>query len=84
MTRPDAAVAIVIGTAAVALVGDACLSRRQQRLVTDVLRTPQGLACQLYLLTHVVDVLGPLDVFRLAARHLTPRSSSCPSLSPTP
>jgi hypothetical protein len=72
MTRPDAAVAIVVGTAAVALAGDACLSRRQQRLVTDVLRTKAGMAFQLYLLAHVVDVLGPFDLFRVAARHLQP------------
>lgn len=79
MTRPDAAVAIVIGTATVALVGDACLSRRQQRLVTDVLRTRTGLAAQLYLLAHVVDVLGPFDLFRLAARYLTPGAAPCSS-----
>lgn len=73
MRRPDAA-ALLVGGAALALaVGDVLLVRHERRLVTDVLRTPPVLAGLLVLTAHVVDVLGPADPFRFAAR-LIPRS----------
>jgi len=71
MARPDPAAALILGTAAVALAGDAWLCRHEQRLITDVLRTRAGLAALLYLLAHVVDVLGPFDLFRHVARRLS-------------
>lgn len=70
LRRPDLAATLVAATVAVALAGDLWLHRHHRRLVTDVLRTPTGIACQLYLAAHVADVLGPLDLFKHAA-HLT-------------
>lgn len=71
MWRPTPADVLVTGTAVVLLAADAVLVRREQRLVTDTLRTPVGTFGLVYLLAHVLDVLGPFDLFRAAARGLT-------------
>lgn len=75
MRRFDAAEVVTLSAAGVALAGDVWLVARQRatpdtpcRLVTDVLRTPAGTFALVYLLLHVVDVLGPFDLFRLALR----------------
>lgn len=77
MRRPDAAEVVVGSAVAFILAADIHLHRREQRLVTDVLRTrPVTLAC-LYVMAHVVDVLGPVDLFRHAGR-LIPRKVTTP------
>lgn len=76
MRRPEPAELILGAAVAGVLAGDAWLVLEQRRrpeleLVTDVLRRRGVLACSLYTLAHVLDVLGPLDAFRLAGRLLT-------------
>jgi hypothetical protein len=70
--RPDHAELVLLGMVTGALVADGVLCRRDRRLVTDVLRTPPAMAGLLYLLAHVVDVLGPFDLFRAVARRIPP------------
>lgn len=76
MRRPSPAELILGAAVAGTLAGDAWLVREQAarpdiELVTDVLRRPVPLGCLLYLVLHVVDVLGPFDLFRLACRLIT-------------
>lgn len=75
--RPDSAEFVVGSAIAYVLLADIHLHRRERRLVTDVLRTrPVTLAC-LYVMAHVVDVLGPADLFRLAGQ-VIPRKDPLP------
>lgn len=68
---------LILGAAvAGALIGDAWivrarLDRPELELVTDVLRRPAVFGALLYLVAHVVDVLGPFDLFRLVCRALS-------------
>lgn len=70
--RPDAAEILVGGAALTLAVGDVFLHRHDRRLVTDVLRQPAPLLVLVTLTAHALDVLGPFDPFRAAAR-LIPR-----------
>lgn len=69
-TTPDLvpAIAVTLAAVTVGLAGDVWLHRQGHRHVTDVLRTPAALLAQAYLGAHVVDVLGPIDLFKIAGR----------------
>jgi hypothetical protein len=67
---------LVAGAAVALLAADVQLYRRGDRLITDTLRTKPATFALLILTGHVIDVLGPFDPFRAAAR-LIPRSAPC-------
>ena len=70
MTAAD----VLVGACAFALTaGDVRFYRHEQSLVTDTLRRPLVAAGLVVLTLHVVDVLGPLDPFRAAARRIPRR-----------
>jgi hypothetical protein len=66
--RPCSADVLVGGAAAVLLAADVHLYRKDQRLITDTLRTRPATVALLVLTAHVLDVLGPFDPFRAATR----------------
>lgn len=70
--RPCPAALVVGGCVAVLVAADVRFVRRGDRLVTDVLRHPVATVGLVVLVAHVLDVLGPFDVFRLAARLIPP------------
>lgn len=74
MRRACASDLIVGGVAALLAGADVHLCRRGECLITDTLRRPVPKVALIVLTLHVLDVLGPLDPFRLAARHI-PRSA---------
>lgn len=71
MRRPCPADLVVTGAAVLLLGADIVLVRREKQLITDTLRTPAGTFGLIYLLLHVLDVLGPFDLFRAAGRRLS-------------
>lgn len=70
MRRPDPAELVVGSAAAYLLACDVHLHRRRQRLVTDVLRNRGVTLACLYVMAHVIDVLGPADIFRFVGRFI--------------
>ena len=76
MRRPCPAAVLVGGAAVVLLAADAHLYRHEQRLVTDVLRSPVATVGLLVLTAHVLDVLGPFDPFRAVARLIPPHRNN--------
>jgi hypothetical protein len=73
MRRPDAALLILVGSVVQALVGDGWLIRNDREPITRWLRTPGGIAFQVTLLLHSLNVLGRYDPFRYSAARV-PRS----------
>lgn len=70
MRRACVADVLVGGAALVLLAADVHLYRREQRLITDCLRTRPATIGLLVLTAHVLDILGPFDPFRAAARFI--------------
>lgn len=80
MRRASAADVIVAGCALLFGVADVHLIHHGKPPITAALRRPPVLAGLCVLCLHALDVLGPFDPFRAAAR-LIPRRTNAPDPS---